>query len=229
MTIRKATPADHRAMAEVAAAAFIDDDVFGRFMYPHRREYPDDYIMGWERDFWVKSTEPEREYLVSVDDATGEVAAWACWMRVGPGAATTRQNPISLRLQNIYTTQAARAHAYLYPNRAADPAHVAAFYDSIPLTEHLWSGPRADAWQLDFLCTHPAHERRGHGGALVRWGLAKADDEQIPASVIAAWQRDDYYASFGFREVGRANVGPIAEVKGGAVMFRDVVVPQSQS
>jgi len=96
MTIRRATPADHRAMAEVAAAAFVDDDVFGRFMYPHRREYPEDYISMWERGLWVKATDYTREYLVSVDDASGKVVAWAGWVRLGPGAVT-RENPIGLR------------------------------------------------------------------------------------------------------------------------------------
>lgn len=96
VTIRKATPADQRAMAEVAAAAFVDDDVFGRFMFPHRREYPEDYIAMWERGLWVKATDYTREYLVSVDEGSGKVVAWAGWVRVGPGAAT-RENPIGLR------------------------------------------------------------------------------------------------------------------------------------
>lgn len=96
MAIRKATPADHRTMAEIAAAAFIDDDVFGRFMFPHRREYAEDYISMWERDLWVKSTEYPRDYLVSVDDASGKVVAWAGWVRIGPGAVA-RGNPFGLR------------------------------------------------------------------------------------------------------------------------------------
>jgi len=97
MAIRKAVPSDHRVMAEIAARAFMDDDVFGRFMFPHRHEHPEDYISMWERKIWVNSNNHMSEHVVAVDDVTGEVAAWARWSRIGPGAAATRANPMSLR------------------------------------------------------------------------------------------------------------------------------------
>ena len=96
MAIRKAVPADHRAMAEIAARAFVDDDVFGRFKFPYRREHPEDYISMWERRIWVTSNGYTHEYVVSIDEKSGEIAAWAEWTRVGPGA-TKRANPMSLR------------------------------------------------------------------------------------------------------------------------------------
>lgn len=57
---------------------------------------------------------------------------------------------------------------------------------------------------------------------MVHWGIERAEEEGICNSVIAAYQRDGFYAKFGFRESGRANIGPLSEVKGGAIMFRDV-------
>lgn len=83
-------------MAEVAAAAFMEDDVYGRFMFPHRREYPADYINQWERRITMYATKPEYEHQVSVDALTGSVVAWACWERSGSGAAA-RANPLYLR------------------------------------------------------------------------------------------------------------------------------------
>ena len=96
MPVRVATPADYPRMAEVSAAAFMEDDVYGRFMFPHRRVYPADYTTMWERRINVYATSPAREHLVSEDATTGAIVAWACWERVGPGA-TARANPISLR------------------------------------------------------------------------------------------------------------------------------------
>lgn len=96
MPIRDAIPADYPRMAEVAAAAFMEDDVYGRFMFPHRRQYPDDYISQWERRIKIYATMPEYEHQVAVDELTGSVVAWACWERIGPGAAA-RENPLSLR------------------------------------------------------------------------------------------------------------------------------------
>jgi hypothetical protein len=96
MSIRAAVPVDYPRMAEVAAAAFMEDDVYGRFMFPHRRQYPEDYITQWERRIAMYATKPEYEQYVAVDALTGSVVAWACWERIGPGAAA-RANPLYLR------------------------------------------------------------------------------------------------------------------------------------
>lgn len=96
MPIRAAIPADYPRMAEVAAAAFMEDDVYGRFMFPHRREYPADYVAQWERRINMYATMPAYEHQVALDALTGSVVAWACWERIGPGAAA-RANPLHLR------------------------------------------------------------------------------------------------------------------------------------
>jgi len=222
MAIRKATTSDHRAMAEVAARAFVDDDVFGRFQFPYRLEHPEDYIAMWERKIWVGSNDYIREYLVAIDEVSGEVAAWAEWSRLGPGAAK-RANPISLRLKKLYVDQLNRAYTWLWPDKSSDPAHVMAFHDATPLTAHLWTGKREESWMLDILCTDPKQQGKGHGKLLVNWGVEEAENEGICTSVIAAFEREGFYAKFGFVEVGRANIGPLAEVKGGAIMFKDLV------
>ncbi|OBT63140.1 hypothetical protein VE03_07849 [Pseudogymnoascus sp. 23342-1-I1] len=220
MSIRAAIPADYPRMAEVAAAAFMEDDVYGRFMFPHRREYPADYTTRWERRITMYATMPAYEHQVAVDAPTGSVVAWACWERIGPGAAA-RANPLYLRIQNLYATLKGRLVSYVWPDRSADPEHIKAFKDAVPYAAHLWSGDREEAWNLDILCTHPDFEGKKHGSSLVKWGISQAEGEGICTSVIAAWEKDPYYAKFGFKEVGRADVGPIAGVKGGAVMFRD--------
>ncbi|KFY10948.1 hypothetical protein V492_04766 [Pseudogymnoascus sp. VKM F-4246] len=220
MLIRPAIPNDYPRMAEVAAAAFMEDDVYGRFMFPHRREFPADYITQWERRIKMYATKPEYEHLVVLDGSTGSIAAWACWERIGPGA-TARANPLSLRINHLYATVINRVACFFWPDRSADPENIKAFKDAVPYAEHLWSGDREEAWNLDILCTHPDFEGQKYGSSLVKWGISQSAIEGICTSVIAAWEKDPYYARFGFKEVGRADVGPIAGVKGGAVMFRD--------
>jgi GNAT superfamily N-acetyltransferase len=124
-------------------------------------------------------------------------------------------------MKNLYATVVDRVSSYLWPDRSADPEHIAAFKAAVPLAAHLWSGDREDSWYLDLLCTHPDFEGKGHGSSLVKWGIGRAGEEGICASVIAAWAKDPFYERFGFKEAGRADVGPIAGVKGGAVMFKD--------
>ena len=117
-----------------------------------------------------------------------------------------------------------RLTTYIWSNRAADPTKATVLEDSAPLFHHYWSGDRRENWYLDMLAVHPSHQGKGHGRALVQWGLDEAVKEGVCASVIAAHGRDRFYGRCGYVEVGRANVGPLAEngIKGGAIMFTDV-------
>lgn len=129
---------------------------------------------------------------------------------------------ITLGLSWIYRSSLDRVYEIIWPDKSADPVKIAAFYSSHPLCAHLWSGEREDGWMLDLLCTDPAFEGKGHGKGLVKWGLEKSKEEGVCSSVIAAEGKDGFYEKFGFREVGRANVGAISSISGGAVMFIDV-------
>lgn len=71
------------------------------------------------------------------------------------------------------------------------------------------------------LSVHPDHQLRGHGSALVEWGKEKARSERICASTTSAEMKEGFYNKLGFVEVGRANVGPLSGVEGGAIMFCD--------
>lgn len=110
----------------------------------------------------------------------------------------------------------------IWPNRAADPTKANALHEAFPLFAHYWSGPREESWFLDMLSVHPEYQRQGHGRALVQWGKEKARGELICASLTSAETKEDFYHKLGFVEVGRANVGPLEGVEGGAVMFCDM-------
>lgn len=55
----------------------------------------------------------------------------------------------------------------------------------------------------------------------MQWGKDRARQEGVCASLTAAEGKEGFYKEMGFGEVGRANVGPLAGVEGGAVMFCD--------
>lgn len=102
-----------------------------------------------------------------------------------------------------------------------------AFPKAMAYAQHLWSGPRATGWYLNFIAVDPAHQRQGYGRALVAWGLEQARKENVPASVISGTGKDSFYQRCGFEVLaGRATDGegnPLkGKVEGGAVWFRDV-------
>ena len=71
------------------------------------------------------------------------------------------------------------------------------------------------------LCVRPTYQGHGHGRILVQWGKDRAAEEGVCASLTSAENKEGFYEKMGFREVGRANVGPLAHVRGGGVMFWD--------
>lgn len=52
-------------MAEVAAEAFVDNDLCGRYMHPRRYEFPDDYINFFRQEFRSSFFEPGVWFLVT--------------------------------------------------------------------------------------------------------------------------------------------------------------------
>lgn len=108
-------------------------------------------------------------------------------------------------------------------NRASDPTKMDALDSSIPLIAHYWTGNRKDVWDLSLIAVHPNFEGKGIGKQLVMWGLNEAKKKGIGASVTAAEGKDTWYERFGYKKVGMANVGALAEngMRGGAIMFID--------
>src|ERR1700761_2695660 len=93
MAIRKAKNGDFRAMAEVAAAAFADEELFGVLMHPHQKECPEGFVLYWERKFLKHWYDSNYHFLVGLDKESGKVIAVAMWER--QGASTAGSTPWS--------------------------------------------------------------------------------------------------------------------------------------
>lgn len=85
-SVRRASNQDVGAIADVISAGFMDDDVFGRYMHPHRLEFPKDWNMCWQREMRESLTDKTHRIFVSTDDKSGQVVAVADWERMGEGA-----------------------------------------------------------------------------------------------------------------------------------------------
>ena len=113
-------------------------------------------------------------------------------------------------------------HARVYPNRAADPAQEDAVERAYPCFDSIWSGKRAESWYLATLAIRPDFHGKGVGRRLVQWGLEKAQEENVCASLAAVEGTEEFYMKCGFKEqFGSANSGegnPLADIPG-ALMF----------
>ncbi|RDW78319.1 hypothetical protein BP5796_06171 [Coleophoma crateriformis] len=226
--IREATHEDLRSMAEVLAAAFHHEELFGHLLHPYRDEYPDDYLRYFEYMMWKHLLDPSRRVLVALDQAGAKIVGVGSWERQGSTAsrASTAGEMGWLAPQKLYQTLASKwtdAQFKMWPNKAADPTKANVFEESFAFYKHHWAGSRENTWYLAFLGVHPDYQRKHHGKELVEWGIEQATKDGVCASVISSYGSEGFYGRFGFVEVGRSNVGPLAELKGGAIMFTEVL------
>lgn len=56
---------------------------------------------------------------------------------------------------------------------------------------------------IELVAIHPAYWRRGHGKALLNWGIALAESEGVKTGVAANTLGVGLYLSMGFVEIGR--------------------------
>ena len=216
--IREATLADVPQMAEVFAAGFIDDDVFGRFMHPKRHEYPEDWLRYWTKEIRTHVVDPSGLTYVRTD-AEGLVKGCCVMTRLGEGGQK-RAAAESLS-ERVQANAADKWDDLTWTDRSADPKALEIFDKNWEDIKHHFAGPREEAWMIGMFCVAPDAQKEGYGRLLIRNAieLCKSEAPAVPLCVIASEIGDAFYEKMGFREVGRANVGDMSCVVGGSIKF----------
>lgn len=214
-TIREATYVDVPAMAEVAAAGFLEEDFFGNFMHPHRKEFPEDWNYFWQKKIRTHLMKASSRNYVCVECATSRIVAICLVNRLGDAAskdadAETLDNlPLNFWDEKTWV------------DRSADTVAQEKFSRNCNDIAHHFSGCRKECWLIDFLCVHPDFQRQGIGQLLLQQAvdLGMNEDPQVPVGVISSVVGDQFYTKFGFEEVGMVSVGDLSHLKGGSIKF----------
>jgi ribosomal protein S18 acetylase RimI-like enzyme len=68
--------------------------------------------------------------------------------------------------------------------------------------------PNEPHWYLPLIGVDPAHQGRGHGGALMKYAIERFDREKLPAYLESTNPRNiSLYRRHGFKELGTIQVG----------------------
>ncbi|KAJ0413595.1 acyl-CoA N-acyltransferase [Aspergillus carlsbadensis] len=190
LELQRASSADINRLTDIFFSGFRKDGVMAR-CFPEKASVRQFWMDGLKRDLANPAV-----HLVAVVDTDLEgspIIAYANW--VEPRASKTSRQPADEQTQI----------QPMYPEDGDDLA-LASFY--FPhLKEHRERNMAGrTCWYLAGLVCHEAHQGRGAGGMLMRYGIGKADAMQADIYLEASPPGVPMYTKFGFREIGRVVV-----------------------
>ncbi|KAJ5550270.1 hypothetical protein N7461_004968 [Penicillium sp. DV-2018c] len=207
ISLRRARAQDLPALADVAAQAMLEDELFD-YICPYRYEYHSDYrreILDRLRPRFVK---PGFMIVVAVEDegTTSElIRGYALWQRIEKEIQDTRA-------------------ADYPPDRSVDPDRLehykASVRDCFPYDEYpelLW---------LETLAVDPKYQRRGIGRRLVQWGMLLSQLEKVPIGLEAGIQGSALYETLGFQTLNTLELIPGIPMR--AMLYDNVGTDVSQ-
>jgi ribosomal protein S18 acetylase RimI-like enzyme len=177
MTTRPAVAADRERIVDIATAAFVTEPAFTHFFgddyEPHARS-----LLGYLLELRLSGG---LAFVDDVEGVDGHVAAVSMWDP--PGGLLMSKADRLARWQEVAST---------FP---PDVVHRFQEYDE---RVHGFA-PEQDHYYLGVIATDPLLHGRGHGAAVIRAGLALADDTALPAYLETGTERNvGYYKKFGF-------------------------------
>ncbi|PQE04851.1 Acyl- N-acyltransferase protein [Rutstroemia sp. NJR-2017a BBW] len=211
--LRIATPSDILRMGIVSTCSFRYSPLF-EWERCYHETYPEDTLLSYREELVEQIKDPKYIVLVASDKydpdearksiailpenngweapAAGEdvIVGFACW-KLEPGS----------KRQGQYKNDS-RHYPVLPPNQNRDQNadHVRRFSAlSKSAHERHFHGMS----EMDQVAVHPAYWKRGHGTALVKWGMELARMDQVAQGVSAAKMGEKLYAELCYRVVER--------------------------
>lgn len=250
MHTRAITRADVPAVGVISTDAFMDDEM-NEYLWPHRKQHAEDYGRRLANNARTMLVAPGTYGCVAVADekdaerlpgvAHGTVLGFAWWIRQGASkkyqgrrsaivddeAAIANEKRsvafntgVGLALERTLLGMEDLYGRVVSPDpsacSAADMKAVRSGFNLEPLFEKL-----PGVWYLRLIGTGPQYQRKGVAGALVEWGMAKAQEEGIPCAMTSSDIGQAVYERYGFKVV-LWNEMPVSKGwRGGATLVWD--------
>ena len=232
ISLRLATPHDIPSIASISASTLADDNLFaylhpGRLSYPTsfrnqflRRTKLRFYTPGFVYVVAVSTTyleEKVKEDGEYEDKREGEVLGFACFSRQGtsPSTRNWRRDSLAAWVERCFASLEQSYIDLFRLDRSLSPENLATYLASTASSEdapneddlyplHLVppEDPEAGYWILHNLFVDPKYQRKGVGGALLRWGLRRAQEEGVGVGLTTSFMGKALYVREGFEVLG---------------------------
>ena len=189
LALRKATPEDVQALTDIYFSAFSIDAI-SLLVFPRNNAAASKF---WYDSVIEEIADPNAHFICveDTDSPDKPVVAYAKWN--APSAPMSTDLPEwpaggDHEIANYFFGNLVRRHAEIMKGR-----------------KH---------WYLELVATRPEYQGRGAAGRLLRWGLAKADEDGAEVYLEASPDGKPIYEHLGFNEVDRLVVQLKKEVLG---------------
>ncbi|KAJ5528239.1 hypothetical protein N7513_012398 [Penicillium frequentans] len=178
LELHDAIPTDAQDLTEVFLAAFSDP--FNRTLFPPTAE-----VRKWIADNFLnaKGLASEHEVILKVTDDNGKPVAFAKWVRPYHAAAD----------RDLRSDDAVGGWPV-----GSDKDLCDLFFGTMSDHHHRLMGDRPH-YYLELLGVHPSYQGRGLASQLLKWGLARADEESVEVFLSSSPEGKFMYEKNGFK------------------------------
>ncbi|KAK3679922.1 hypothetical protein LTR78_000299 [Recurvomyces mirabilis] len=132
----------------------------------------------WENMIRDELHEPGSQWLKAVANESGDIAGYCKWRKYEAGHEADTSLP-------------------QWPEGSDKRLADETFGD--------WANKHPQLMDLEMVATDPKFQGKGAGSQMMRWGLERADNENLEAYLEASPDAVTLYERFGFREAGRTD------------------------
>ncbi|PQE13223.1 GCN5-related N-acetyltransferase protein [Rutstroemia sp. NJR-2017a BBW] len=232
MHIRPVTRNDISKLADIAVAAFRNDEVYssffpasavesGAFRRSHLLRMRKRIVDVGMRGFVVESDEDDDFW-----NGEKDILGYAFWSRTGTSEAARKWQTDSLYMKLERGLIASEDwYSENFQDRDRDWEKIRQFRNL--LADNFASVP--EYLELATLGVNPKYHRRGIGGKLVQWGIDAAKEEHIPVVLEGSVSGTKLYSKMGFHITGTDDVDGVEVVAMSSDSSTAVHTPHSDS
>ncbi|TDZ15829.1 hypothetical protein Cob_v011277 [Colletotrichum orbiculare MAFF 240422] len=187
-------------LVDIGCQAWLHDPIFA-WLSPHRTESPHTYRNLWELILKSDLSQPGTVMIAAYSDLHGpsqECLGFAVWRRHGSSPAAQQWRSDSFRMR-ILRLEILLLHILQILSGRLPLKKAVNLQTANREVERLYP---AERWRLCWLGVSPESQRCGIGSMLLRWGLARSEDESVPVVLEASKSGRQLYLKRGFEQVG---------------------------